>query len=131
MSKSLFNIWFVDDNQGAEQMFATSSTVKHARYRRVLAPGFSQATLDSLENIIMNSGILALMDKISNRYADKDVLCNIFDELHLLAFDILGELAYGKSFDMIQLDHHPFTDWLAVNILSIYKSVCDILLITR
>lgn len=95
-------------------MFNSLSSVSHARYRRVLAPGFSQATLDSLEDIIMDSGILALMNKFSDKYADKDVICNTFEEFHLLAFDVLGELAYGKSFNMIQLDSHPITGWLKV-----------------
>ncbi|CAO3662610.1 unnamed protein product [Umbelopsis ramanniana] len=97
---------------GANNMFATSNPVDHARYRRILAPGFSQATLDSLEDVIMDSGILALMDKWETKFADKHIACNTFDEFHLLAFDILGEMAFGKSFDMIKLQHHPFVDWL-------------------
>ena len=101
-------------------MFATSSPVDHARYRRILAPGFSQATLDSLEDVIMDSGILALMDKLDTKFADKHIACNVFDEFHLLAFDILGEMAFGKSFDMIKLQHHPFVDWLKVKTHPIY-----------
>jgi benzoate 4-monooxygenase len=101
-------------------MFATSSPVDHARYRRILAPGFSQATLDNLEDVIMDSGILALMDKFDTKFADKHIACNVFDEFHLLAFDILGEMAFGKSFDMIKLQHHPFVDWLKVKTHPIY-----------
>ncbi|KAI8584355.1 hypothetical protein K450DRAFT_219433 [Umbelopsis ramanniana AG] len=97
---------------GAHNMFATTVPTDHARYRRILAPGFSQATLDGLEDVIMDSGILALMDKFDTKFANQHVVCNLFDEFHLLAFDILGEMAYGKSFDMIKLQSHPFADWL-------------------
>ncbi|KAI9282074.1 cytochrome P450 [Umbelopsis sp. AD052] len=93
-------------------LIETSDPVQHARYRRIFAAGFSQATLDSLEDLIMESGIIALMDKLSAKYADKHVVCNIFNELHLMAFDILGELAYGKSFNMIQRESHPFPTWI-------------------
>jgi benzoate 4-monooxygenase len=102
-------------------MFATRDPTDHARYRRILAPGFSQATLDGLEDIIMDSGILALMDKFNTKFVNQHIACNLFDEFHLLAFDILGELAYGKSFDMIKLQHHPFVDWLKVQAHSVCR----------
>jgi cytochrome P450 len=95
-------------------LIETSDPVQHARYRRIFSPGFSQATLDSLEDLMMESGVLALMDKFSAKYADKGVVCNIFNEFHLMAFDILGELAYGKSFNMIKRDSHPFPTWIKV-----------------
>ncbi|KAH8550520.1 cytochrome P450 [Umbelopsis sp. PMI_123] len=97
---------------GAQNMFSTSEPSDHARLRRMLAPGFSQATLDSLEDVIMESGVLALMDKFSSKFADQDVVCNLFTEFHLVAFDILAELAFGKSFDMVKQQTHPFLGWL-------------------
>jgi benzoate 4-monooxygenase len=112
-------------------MFATSDPADHTRLRRMLAPGFSQATLDTLEDVIMESGILALMDKFSSKFADQDVVCNIFTEFHLVAFDILAELAYGKSFDMIKLQTHPFLEWLKVTLYVIsYKEFYPLVLIT-
>lgn len=65
----------------------------------------------------MESGIVALMNKLEARYADKHVVCNIFNEFHLMAFDILGELAYGKSFNMIDRESHPFPTWIKVEFL--------------
>jgi hypothetical protein len=97
-------------------LFETSDPVDHARYRRIFSPGFSQSTLDNLEDLILDSGILALMDKLKNKYADRDIACNLFNDFHLMAFDILGELAYGKSFDMIKMDSHPFPSWIKVQI---------------
>jgi hypothetical protein len=94
----------------------TANTVDHARYRRILAPGFSQATLDSLEDVILDSGVLATLNKFDSKYCDKNVSCNLFTEFGLLSFDIVGELVYGKSFDMIGLDSHPFPGWLRVSI---------------
>ncbi|KAH8550519.1 cytochrome P450 [Umbelopsis sp. PMI_123] len=96
---------------GVNNLF-TANTVDHARYRRILAPGFSQATLDSLEDVILDSGVLATLNKFDSKYCDKNVSCNLFTEFGLLSFDIVGELVYGKSFDMIGLDSHPFPGWL-------------------
>lgn len=79
-----------------------------------MAPGFSQARLDELEDVIMESGVKAFLQKLESLYADKNIVCNLFIEFHCLAMDILGELAYGKSFNMIQSQSHPFTGWLRV-----------------
>jgi hypothetical protein len=79
-----------------------------------MAPGFTQARLDELENVIMSSGVEAFLNKLRDQYADKGVPCNLFVEFHSLALDIFGELAYGQSFNMIQCRDHPFTEWLRV-----------------
>ncbi|KAG2183109.1 hypothetical protein INT44_006090 [Umbelopsis vinacea] len=101
---------------GVKNLFTAIDSAEHARYRRILAPGFSQATLDGLENVIMNSGVLALLNKFDAKYCDKAVPCNVFTEFGLLSFDVIGELAYGKSFEMIKLDSHPFPGWLKVGV---------------
>jgi cytochrome P450 len=100
-------------SKGHESIFSTQSTLSHGRFRRVMAPGFSQATLDGLEDIFMDDAILLFLDKMGKK-ADKNELANMFKELHLLAFDVLGELAFGKSFDMVKMNDHPFTSWLKV-----------------
>jgi hypothetical protein len=79
-----------------------------------MAPGFSQARLDELEDVIMKSGVEAFLQKLESKYADRDVVCNLFIEFHCLAMDTLRELAYGKCFNMIQSQSHPFTNWLRV-----------------
>jgi cytochrome P450 len=96
------------------QLTSTADPAEHARFRKIMTPGFSQARLDELENVIMQSGVEAFLNKLDSLYADKGVACNLFIEFHCLAMDILGELAYGKSFNMIQSQRHPFTQWLRV-----------------
>jgi len=103
-------------HKGVKNLFTAIDSAEHARYRRILAPGFSQAALDSLENVIMDSGVLALLNKFDAKYCDKKIACNLFTEFGLLSFDVIGELAYGKTFDMIKLDSHPFPGWLKVSV---------------
>ncbi|KAI8584352.1 hypothetical protein K450DRAFT_219426 [Umbelopsis ramanniana AG] len=112
------------------QLTSTADPEEHARFRKIMAPGFSQARLDELEDVIMNSGVEAFLKKLESQYADKDVVCNLFTEFHCLALDILGELAYGKSFNMIQSQSHPFTKWLRqrqtlIPLCSTYPSIND------
>lgn len=90
--------------------------MSHGRFRRVMSPGFSQSTLDGLEDVFMDNGILLFLDKLDKNVADKNIPANLFNEFHLLAFDVLGELAFGKSFDMVKMNSHPFTSWLKVQI---------------
>ncbi|CAO3662606.1 unnamed protein product [Umbelopsis ramanniana] len=113
---------------GVKNLFTAIDSAEHARYRRILAPGFSQAALDSLENVILDSGVLALLNKFDAKYCDKEMACNLFAEFGLLSFDVIGELAYGKTFDMIKLDSHPFPGWLKARshmfpLLTTYPSV--------
>jgi len=96
------------------QLTSTADPEEHARFRKIMAPGFSQARLDELEDVIMESGVEAFLQKLESLYADKNIVCNLFIEFHCLAMDVLGELAYGKSFNMIQSHSHPFTGWLRV-----------------
>ncbi|KAH8550524.1 cytochrome P450 [Umbelopsis sp. PMI_123] len=112
------------------QLTSTADPAEHARFRKIMAPGFSQARLDELENVIMQSGVEAFLNKLDGLYADKGVACNLFIEFHCLAMDILGELAYGKSFNMIQSQRHPFTQWLRqrqtlIPLCSTYPSIND------
>ncbi|KAM3579467.1 hypothetical protein VKS41_007926 [Umbelopsis sp. WA50703] len=108
IKSNFYDVFKID---GHESIFSTQSTLSHGRFRRVMAPGFSQATLDGLEDIFMDDAILLFLDKMGKK-ADKNELANMFKELHLLAFDVLGELAFGKSFDMVKMNDHPFTSWL-------------------
>ncbi|KAG2172901.1 hypothetical protein INT43_000251 [Umbelopsis isabellina] len=109
LKSDFYDVFKIDGN---ESIFSTKSSMNHGRFRRIMGPGFSQSTLDNLEDIFMDNGILLFLDKLDKNVADKNMPANLFNEFHLLAFDVLGELAFGKSFDMVKMNSHPFTSWL-------------------
>ncbi|KAJ2960252.1 hypothetical protein NQZ79_g4399 [Umbelopsis isabellina] len=112
LKSNFYDVFKID---GHESIFSTQSSMSHGRFRRIMAPGFSQSTLDGLEDIFMDNGILLFLDKLDKNVADKNIPANLFKEFHLLAFDVLGELAFGKSFDMVKMNDHPFTSWLKLS----------------
>ncbi|OZJ03917.1 hypothetical protein BZG36_03279 [Bifiguratus adelaidae] len=94
-------------------IFSTRDPSEHNRRRRLMSHGFSMSNIASMERFILDSGVIKLMDKFDKRFAGKGIEVNMYNEWHCMAFDVIGELAYGQSFGMIDRGHHPFTKWLA------------------
>ncbi|POS82623.1 hypothetical protein EPUL_006134, partial [Erysiphe pulchra] len=85
-------------------LFNTRDRDEHSRKRRPLLPIHSVASILKFEKQIHeNLGLLIqqwnkLPKEASNDYANLDCM----HWLNLLAFDIIGDLTYGKSFDLLK-----------------------------
>lgn len=80
----------------------------HGRKRRVLSQAFSEAALKGMEDVMLLH-IRQLCSKLSgydeNESTEKKgVVRNMGNWFSYLSYDVMGELCFGKSFDMLIAD---------------------------
>ncbi|KAK3815001.1 MAG: cytochrome P450 [Benniella sp.] len=103
-------------------LFSSRNKDFHKNRRRLVAPAFGLQYLRSLEPI-MQECIQILVRKIDEVLEDpkavkgKKVLpkgqINICSFMMRLSLDIIGETAFGQSFDMVENDTHPVPHQMA------------------
>ncbi|KAJ1985936.1 hypothetical protein H4R33_003659 [Dimargaris cristalligena] len=94
-------------------IFTTCDSVFHKKRQRLLAPVFSWNSLYKVEDVIIESGVRPLMTKL-HRLAPQTnqfVSFNLYWDFQGLAFDIIGRLAFGKSFNVLQTGDRTVLDW--------------------
>lgn len=80
--------------------------VVHGRKRRVLSQAFSDHALKGMEDVMLLH-VRQLCAVLSGEFPDakidggKSVICNMGDLFSYLTYDVMGELCFGKSFDML------------------------------
>lgn len=82
--------------------WSTTDTVQHGRKRRVLNFAFSERALRDAETFI-HENVDRWLDLLGQQKKEGDELTASMDMEHqvtYLVFDILGDLAFGKRFDM-------------------------------
>ena len=79
----------------------------HGRKRRVLSQAFSEAALKGLEDVMLLH-VRQLCASLASYSADeknipdtKGVVRNMGSWFSYLSYDVMGELCFGKSFDML------------------------------
>ncbi|KAG0317849.1 hypothetical protein BGZ99_006076 [Dissophora globulifera] len=107
---------------GQHNLFSSRNKDFHKNRRRLVAPSFGLQYLRSLEPI-MHECIHVLIKKIdellenSKAAKGKKVLpqghINICSFMMRLSLDIIGETAFGQSFEMVQDDVHPIPGQMA------------------
>lgn len=78
----------------------------HSRKRRVLNYAFSESALRSAEGFL-HANIdrwLELLGTLAEKDGEWTVSLNMCEWVNWLVFDILGDLCFGKSFDMKEPD---------------------------
>lgn len=75
--------------------------VKHAQMRRVLSSAFSIKVLKDQEDIIMQN-IDAFVERIGRDGGPGSKGLNMTKWYEMVAFDILGKMAFGESFHCIE-----------------------------
>ncbi|KAL7950091.1 cytochrome P450 [Trichoderma barbatum] len=82
----------------------------HSRMRKSMANGFSQQAMLDQQPLIT-----VYIDKLFEKFRDLSATGEIFDVIpwyHFTAFDIMGDLAFGESFQCLQEStYHP---WVAL-----------------
>lgn len=83
-----------------------TSVETHARKRRVLNYAFSEKALKSAEVFIHTNTDrwLELLGQFAEKEGEWSKSLNMCDWMNYLVFDILGDLCFGKSFDMKEPD---------------------------
>jgi hypothetical protein len=114
-------------NKHTFNVHSSIDKVAHARKRRVLSHAFSDSAIKAMEKYVLDkvrtfTHVLpqAPFDLLNARHSSNDVGGwsvgkNIADMCDYLAFDIMGELAFGKSFDMLESPENRFASTLVGN----------------
>lgn len=81
----------------------------HGRKRRVLSQAFSDNALKGMEDVMLLHvrqlcSVLAGYDGNFETYDQKGNVKNMGNWFSYLSYDVMGELCFGKSFDMLVSD---------------------------
>ncbi|KAF9429504.1 hypothetical protein BGZ76_001221 [Entomortierella beljakovae] len=104
-------------------LFSSRNKEFHKNRRRLVAPAFGLTYLRSLEPL-MTDCTKVLIEKIDQVLLDpKSVKAgtkilpqghiNVCSFMNRLSFDIIGETAFGQSFEMVKTDNHPVPKQMA------------------
>ncbi|KAF9090494.1 hypothetical protein BGX27_002234, partial [Mortierella sp. AM989] len=104
-------------------LFSSRNKAFHKNRRRLVAPAFGLQYLRSLEPI-MHDCAKVMVQKIDQVLLDPNSVkkgakvlplghINVCSFMNRLSFDIIGETAFGQSFQMVQDDSHPVPKQMA------------------
>ncbi|RKF78802.1 Benzoate 4-monooxygenase [Golovinomyces cichoracearum] len=87
-----------------DSIFTTRDRAIHSRKRKVVAHTYSTASVSKFEKYITDDiqTFVRQLDKLSLEFNGDYAEINCMHWFNLLAFDIVGNLAFGKSFDMLE-----------------------------
>lgn len=98
--------------KSAANLIACTET-EHVRFRKVLAPGFSERYVMEQEGIIQGY-VDRLIEKINARTEQQQegigkTTVDVVEWMNYIAFDIIGDLTWGSSFGCLDgLRYHPW-----------------------
>lgn len=100
-----------------DNLVMTASAVASARMRQVVMPAFTERALAKQESIMQTYTDLLMTGLLRQIHmshsADNKAVINIVDWFNWFAFDLLGELGFGESFDSLRhTKHHPWVDMI-------------------
>ncbi|KAI9290574.1 cytochrome P450 [Neoconidiobolus thromboides FSU 785] len=93
-----------------ETILSTTNKDFHRQRKKILAASFSDKTIASVEYLVKEN-----VDNLVNKVREMASEEKNFDFgllFHYFSFDVIGDLAYGKSFDMIKNGYHPVIGWI-------------------
>ncbi|EDN92872.1 hypothetical protein SS1G_08737 [Sclerotinia sclerotiorum 1980 UF-70] len=99
--------WYAPrQNNGSYGIFTAPSGITHGRFRRAFSPAFTQKSMRELEPMILHH-IDILISQLQKE-ASKDIPLDIVPWFEYMAFDIVGELSFSKSFHTLTSNenHH-------------------------
>lgn len=99
--------------KNAANLIACSET-EHARFRKVLAPGFAERFVGEVQEPVIQGYIDKLVEKLTLRITEKKdgggkTTVDVVEWMNYVAFDIIGDLTWGSSFGCLDgLRYHPW-----------------------
>ncbi|RKP05870.1 cytochrome P450 [Thamnocephalis sphaerospora] len=79
--------------------------------KRLMAPAFTLSALPNLEPMVERAGTLPLLRAL-DKYAESGETANMMNLFMRATFSVMGEVSFGKSFNLIEQDH-PILEWMA------------------
>jgi cytochrome P450 len=95
-----------------ENIFSTRNNALHKQLKKLIAPAYSQTAITNLEPLIHETGVNRLV-KLLYRYAETGEPIDLLYAFQLMAFDVIGEIGFGRKFGMLdEGKEHPVVKWL-------------------
>ncbi|OMJ24081.1 Versicolorin B desaturase [Smittium culicis] len=96
-----------------QNIFSTRDENFSRMRRRQVGPAFSQTGLDTVDSLITEICVDSFEKKLREIIQEGNGVAqfNFFKYFQNVTADVIGELAFGKSFDAVQNDGHPITGW--------------------
>ncbi|KAJ6109657.1 hypothetical protein N7486_001892 [Penicillium sp. IBT 16267x] len=102
--------------EGTAQNILFASTGEHPRYKKLMAPAFSEQAIKEQEPTIQQYTSMAIDALRNNRsgkscYPDANGIANVGAWCNFLIFDILSCLSFGKSIGCLEMaDYHEWAN---------------------
>ncbi|RKP04625.1 cytochrome P450 [Thamnocephalis sphaerospora] len=95
-----------------DNIFSTQDNSLHRKLKKLIAPAYSQGAVASMEPLIQEVGVTRLLDLL-RKHADAEEPVDLLCALQLMTFDVIGEIAFGRSFAMLETGTvHPIIEWI-------------------
>ncbi|KAJ9063555.1 hypothetical protein DSO57_1000130 [Entomophthora muscae] len=92
-------------------MLTIRDRVDHAVRRRRVAPAMTKPSIAKMEHVIIECALEPLLRNI-DQAAQSNKPINLYNQFHCYAWDIIGRLAFGESFNMLRDGSHPVVGWV-------------------
>ncbi|RKP26506.1 cytochrome P450, partial [Syncephalis pseudoplumigaleata] len=94
-------------------LFTTNDPDSHRLQKRLMLPAYTINSLNELEPLIYNVGVRQLVERVG-RHADAGDTIDMMDLFQRLAFEIIGEVSFGKSLELFdeKKPQHPIMKWI-------------------
>jgi cytochrome P450 len=102
----------------APKSIITAGTEVHARHRKALAHGFSERALREQEGMIQ--GYVTLLVGRLREFAEEGRVVDMVQWYNLTTFDLIGELAFGRTFDCLKRGNlHEYMESLLTMLVTV------------
>ncbi|OMJ18360.1 Versicolorin B desaturase, partial [Smittium culicis] len=109
-----------------ESVFSTRHEDFNRMRRRQVGPAFSTTGLDTVDSLLFGLCVTNVENKFIQdiELGDGAAEFNYFKHYQNIAADVIGELAFGKSFDAVKNDGHDIIEWVNASMRNsiIFKS---------
>ncbi|KAI9591921.1 cytochrome P450 [Syncephalis fuscata] len=94
-------------------LFTTNDPEQHRLQKRLMLPAYTPKALSELEPLIYSVGISPLVERL-RQHADSGDTIDMMDLFQRLAFEIIGEVSFGKSLELFddKKIQHPIMQWI-------------------
>ncbi|RKP23573.1 cytochrome P450, partial [Syncephalis pseudoplumigaleata] len=98
---------------GGDNLFATQDIAYHRVQKRLMANAYTPTALRELESMVYEEGVLRLVDRLY-AHADAGETVDMMVLLKHMTFDIIGKVALGKSFKLLDTPSEsiPIIEWI-------------------
>jgi cytochrome P450 len=103
-----------------ESIHSSIDKAAHARKRRVLSHAFSETAMKSMEKYILTNirsfcSKIGTQSNLAEKSGEWGTPLNMADWCNYLTFDVMGELAFGKAFEMLEHEEERHVIKLVAN----------------